>query len=148
MTVLPLLLYCTGTARIEEVEEQKKRLAAKLSEVEQELETALNKISQLEKVKQRLLAEHEDLQADLERASGAAGQFEKKQKQLDRVVAEWQHKCQDLNTELENAQRDGRNATAEVFRLRGSIEEYAESIESLKRENKNLSGASQRSRDT
>ena len=43
---------------MEEVEEQKKRLAAKLSEVEQELESAQNKISQLEKVKHHLLAEH------------------------------------------------------------------------------------------
>ena len=86
------------------------------------------------------MAEQDDLHADLDRANGAASQYDKKQKQCERSVSEWQHKCQEVQVELETVQRDSRSGSAEIFKLRQQLEEAAETMESLKRENKNLSG--------
>lgn len=128
-----------GAARTEEIEEAKRRLAAKVSELEQELDSMRGKCSQLEKVKQRLLAEQEDLHSDLDRANSAASQYDKKQKQCERQVSDWQRKCQEVHVELETVQRDQRSASTEIFKLRQQLEEAGEAMESLKRENKNLS---------
>jgi hypothetical protein len=58
-------------ARSEELEEAKRKLAAKLTEAEEQVEAALNKCNALEKVKARLQGEVEDLMVDVERANSS-----------------------------------------------------------------------------
>jgi chromosome segregation ATPase len=58
-------------ARMEELEEAKRKLAAKLSEAEEQVEAALSKCNALEKVKSRLQGEVEDLMVDVERANAS-----------------------------------------------------------------------------
>ena len=58
-------------ARAEELEEAKRKLAAKLSEAEEQVEAALTKCNALEKVKSRLQGEVEDLMVDVERANAS-----------------------------------------------------------------------------
>ncbi len=60
-----------GLARGEELEEAKRKLAAKLTEAEEQVEAALNKCNALEKVKARLQGEVEDLMIDVERANAS-----------------------------------------------------------------------------
>ncbi len=60
-----------GLSRSEELEEAKRKLAAKLSEAEEQVEAALNKCNALEKVKTRLQGEVEDLMVDVERANAS-----------------------------------------------------------------------------
>ena len=60
-----------GLARSEELEEAKRKLAAKLSEAEEQVEAALTKCNSLEKVKARLQGEVEDLMVDVERANAS-----------------------------------------------------------------------------
>jgi hypothetical protein len=60
-----------GLARAEELEEAKRKLAAKLTEAEEQVEAALNKCNALEKVKARLQGEVEDLMVDVERANSS-----------------------------------------------------------------------------
>lgn len=60
-----------GLARGEELEEAKRKLAAKLTEAEEQVEAALNKCNSLEKVKARLQGEVEDLMVDVERANAS-----------------------------------------------------------------------------
>lgn len=60
-----------GLARTEELEEAKRKLAAKLSEAEEQVEAALSKCNALEKVKARLQCEVEDLMVDVERANAS-----------------------------------------------------------------------------
>ncbi len=55
--------------RAEELEEQRKKLQAKLLALEEQLNTALSKNSSLEKTKARLAGEVEDLMIDVERVS-------------------------------------------------------------------------------
>ena len=56
-----------GGIRPEEVDEMKKRMNAKVAEVEHQLEAALSKNSGLEKAKNRMISEMEDLVIDVER---------------------------------------------------------------------------------
>ena len=58
-------------SRGEELEEAKRKLAAKLGEAEEQVEAAFNKCNALEKVKARLQGEVEDLMVDVERANAS-----------------------------------------------------------------------------
>jgi hypothetical protein len=60
-----------GLSRGEELEEAKRKLAAKLTEAEEQVEAALNKCNSLEKAKSRLQGEVEDLMVDVERANAS-----------------------------------------------------------------------------
>ena len=74
------------------------------------------------------------------KAQAIAAQADKKQRQFDKTIDEWKRKVSDIQAELEIALRDGRSNAAEVYKLRSQLEEAKETIEALKRENKNLSG--------
>uniref|UniRef100_A0A8C4QYA4 Slow myosin heavy chain 1 n=3 Tax=Eptatretus burgeri TaxID=7764 RepID=A0A8C4QYA4_EPTBU len=71
--------------RTEELEEAKKKLAARLQEAEEMIEASNSKCASLEKTKQRLQGEVEDLMIDVERAHAAAAALDKKQKAFDKV---------------------------------------------------------------
>jgi chromosome segregation ATPase len=66
--------------------------------------------------------------------------LEKKQRVFDKTVQEWQGKCNDMQRELENSQKESRGYSAELFRTKAQFEESGDAIESLRRENKNLAG--------
>ncbi|VDK52965.1 unnamed protein product [Anisakis simplex] len=128
-----------GMARAEELEDARRKLQAKLQELQEQLENANSKISSLEKSRQHLSQELEDAQIDADRANSLANAMDKKQKGFDKIVDEWKHKCDLLVQELESSQRDARSASTEVFRLRSNLDESAEQIEAIRRENKALS---------
>jgi hypothetical protein len=65
------MFFFIGISRSEELEEAKRKLAAKLCEAEEQVEAALNKCNALEKVKARLQGEVEDLMVDVERANSS-----------------------------------------------------------------------------
>ena len=75
-----------------------------------------------------------------EQAQSIASQAEKRQRQFDKAIEEWQQKCTDLQSELGNASSESRANAAEVFKLKAQMEETHDTIEALRRENKNLSG--------
>ncbi|XP_046579110.1 LOW QUALITY PROTEIN: myosin heavy chain, striated muscle-like [Haliotis rubra] len=128
-----------GEARAEELEEARRRLQSKLSEAEQNLDTANNKVTGLEKAKFRLQGELEDLMIDAERANANANNLERKQRSFDKTVSEWQSKVKGLQNDLDTANRESRTAAADVFRMRTQVDEANDSVEALRRENKNLS---------
>ena len=66
--------------------------------------------------------------------------MEKKQRAFDKTISEWQQKVKDLENDIENANRENRNLSTEVFRAKTQYEETQDTIEGLRRENKNLSG--------
>ena len=57
---------------------------------------------------------------------------------LAQVVEEWRLKCEDLSTELDSSQRDCRQQSSDLFRLRAAWDETVEQLDSVRRENKNL----------
>ncbi|XP_065215429.1 myosin heavy chain, muscle isoform X23 [Planococcus citri] len=127
-----------GVARIEELEEAKRKLQARLAEAEETIESLNQKVIALEKTKQRLATEVEDLQLEVDRATAIANAAEKKAKAIDKIIGEWKLKVDDLAAELDASQKECRNYSTELFRLKGAYEEAQEQLESVRRENKNL----------
>lgn len=96
----------------------------------------------LEKTKHRLQSETEDLIVDLERSNAAAAALDKKQRQFEKILAEWKQKYEECQSELESSQKGSRNLSTELFKLKNSYEEALDYLESIKWENKNLQGMS------
>jgi len=89
-----------------------------LTEAEETIESLGQKVIALEKTKQRLSTELEDMQLEVERAQTLAAQLEKKQKYFDKIVAEWKQKVDELVGELDASQKECRNYSTELFRLK------------------------------
>lgn len=73
-------------------------------------------------------------------ANANSNQLEKKQRAFDKTTGEWQAKVNSLQSELETAQKESRGYSAELYRIKASVEEYQDSVGALRRENKNLAG--------
>ncbi|XP_064478156.1 myosin heavy chain, muscle-like isoform X16 [Ornithodoros turicata] len=127
-----------GLARLEELEEAKRKLHAKLQEAEEAVEQIQAKCNGLEKTKAHLQGELEDVSIEADKANALAASLEKRQKSFDKVIAEWKSKVDDLAFELDASQKECRNYSTEVFKLRAAYEESQEHYEAVKRENKNL----------
>jgi len=127
-----------GLGRIDELESSKQKLAGRLTEAEETIETLNQKIVSTEKSKQRLEAELEDLQLEYERVHAAAVITEKRGKNFDKVIGEWKSKVDDLAAEIDASQKECRNYNSELFRLKAAWDETIEQLDVVKRENKNL----------
>jgi len=66
--------------------------------------------------------------------------LDKKQRHFDKELASWQQKVEELQAELEAAQREARNYSTEILKIKASYEESIEQLDIVRRENKNLSG--------
>uniref|UniRef100_A0A8C3R9T5 Myosin heavy chain 7B n=1 Tax=Cyanoderma ruficeps TaxID=181631 RepID=A0A8C3R9T5_9PASS len=88
--------------------------------------------------KHRLQTEIEDLSVDLDRANSACAALDKKQRNFDRILAEWKQKYEETQVELEASQKESRSLSTELFKLKNAYEESLDNLETLKRENKNL----------
>ena len=64
----------------------RKKLAQRLQEAEEQIEAVNSKCASLEKTKTRLQGEVEDLMIDVERANGLAANLDKKQRNFDKVL--------------------------------------------------------------
>ncbi|XP_033023087.1 myosin-16 [Lacerta agilis] len=124
--------------RTEELEETKRKLTARLQEAEETAETAQARVASMEKNKQRLQMEVEDLTLDLEKANAACAALDKKQRAFDKMLAEWHQKCEELQLEVDNSQKECRMYMTENFKLKTAYEESLEHLESVKKDNKTL----------
>jgi len=124
--------------RVEELEDAKKKLNARVKEMEEALMAAETKAAGMEKVKNRMNEEVEDLLLDLERAQSQASSMEKKQKKVDAQINEWKAKCNDLQGEVDKAQKDARVASSEVLKIRANFQDLEEKYDSVKKENRAL----------
>merc|ERR1711962_1752251 len=127
-----------GLGRIEELEGSKAKLATRVQEAEETIESLNTKVAATEKTKHRLETELEDLQMEYERVHAAAIITEKRGKNFDKVVGEWKAKVDDLTAEVDASQKECRNYNSELFRLKAAWDETVEQLDVVKRENKNL----------
>merc|ERR1719391_870525 len=65
--------------------------------------------------------------------------MEKKAKQFDRIVAEWKHKVDGLSMDLDVSQKETRNASSDLFKVKSAYEESVLQLDEVRRENKTLS---------
>merc|ERR1712241_837027 len=117
----------------------KMKLQARLTEAESTIENWNCKLAQIEKVRTKLNVEIEEMNHNLDQAQILNNQMEKKAKHFDRIVGEWKKKVDNLTMDLDVSQRDCRNASSELFRIKSAYEESIAQLDEVRRENKSLS---------
>merc|ERR1719444_423402 len=96
----------------------------------------LGKAEELEMVKGKLQGELDDMAVQLDQAQILNSSMEKKAKQFDRIVTEWKLKVDSLGMDLDGSQKETRNASSELFRIKSAYEEAVLQLEEVRRENK------------
>merc|ERR1711902_256810 len=124
--------------RIDELEGGRNKLASRVQEAEEVIESLNSKIASAEKSKSRMDTELEELAMEYERTHAAAMITEKRGRNFDKVVGEWKAKADDLMAELDACNSECRNFNAERFRLKAALDEANEQLDIVRRENKNL----------
>merc|ERR1719167_707154 len=128
-----------GMAKAEELEMAKMKMQARLSEGQATIEQLNLKLAQLEKSKAKLAADSADMAQQLDQAQILHAAMEKKAKQFDRIVGEWKGKVDGLATDLDNAQKETRNISSDLFKVKNAYDEAILQLEEVRRENKTLS---------
>merc|ERR1712240_365781 len=128
-----------GLGKAEELEMAKLKLQARLSESQATIEQMSLKLQQLEKAKSKVAADAQDMAVQLDQAQIMNAAMEKKAKQFDRIVGEWKSKVDGLGMDLDNAQKETRNVSSELFKVKSAYEESVIQLEEVRRENKMLS---------
>merc|ERR1712088_109112 len=77
------------------------------------------------------------MQARLSEAESTSMQL--KAKQFDRIVGEWKGKVDSIGMDLDTAQKETRNASSDLFRVKAAYEESVLQLDEVRRENKCLS---------
>jgi len=93
----------------------------------------------LEKAKVKLQAEIDETAAQADQAHILNSSMEKKARQFDRIVGEWKQKADSLSMDLDVAQKEARNASSELFRIKSAYEESVLQLDEVRKENKGLS---------
>merc|ERR1719458_1343552 len=75
----------------------------------------------------------------LDQAQILNSSMEKKAKQFDRVIGEWKIKVDSLSRDLDNAQKETRNISSDLFKVKSAYEEAVIQLDEVRRENKTLS---------
>merc|ERR1712226_1250896 len=128
-----------GLAKAEELEMTKMKLQARLTEASGTLEQMNAKLGQIEKAKAKLQAEIDAMSAQTDQAHILNSSMEKKAKQFDKIVGEWKMKVDGLGMDLDVAQKECRNASSELFRVKSAYEESILQLDEVRKENKVLS---------
>jgi myosin heavy chain 6/7 len=128
-----------GVAKAEELEMSKLKMQARLSEAGSTVEQLQGKLAQVEKAKDKLSSELESMTGQLDQAQILNSSMEKKAKQFDRIVGEWKVKVDSIGMDLDNSQKETRNASSELFRVKSAYDEAVMQLDEVRRENKNLS---------
>merc|ERR1711992_107214 len=97
-----------GGASSADLDDLKRKMNAKLSDVESQLEGAQSKCNSMEKARNRLQGELEDVMIEMERAQAMANSAEKRQRAFDKTIDEWKRKVADMQHELEQASSESR----------------------------------------
>merc|ERR1711935_1274232 len=103
-----------GVAKAEDIEMNKMKIQARLTEAEVIIDQLTAKAVSLDMA-------------------------EEKAKQFDKVVSDWKLKAESLSMDLDTAQKDCRNASSELFRIKNAYEESVLQLDDVRKENKLLS---------
>merc|ERR1739844_716459 len=128
-----------GVAKAEELEMAKLKMQARLSEADSTADQLKAKLAQLDKARAKLASDLEAQAQALDQAQILNLGMEKKAKQFDRIVGEWKSKVDSIGMDLDSAQKETRNASSELFRVKSAYEESVLQLDEVRRENKTLS---------
>merc|ERR1711970_1149739 len=128
-----------GIARAEELEAARLKISARLEEAEQQIEQLNFKNNSFEKVKARIASEYDAMYAEHEAAYALNANMEKKQRNFEKVIAEWKLKVDDLSRDVSASQLESRTYSGELFKAKNLYDESLEHLDVVRKENKNLS---------
>merc|ERR1711887_456525 len=128
-----------AVAKAEELEMTKMKLVARFTEAEGTLQNLNAKLAQVEKSKSKMQGELDDMVANLDQAQVLNAAMERKAKQFDKVIGEWKHKVDSLSFDLDCSQKETRNASSDLFKVKSAYEESMLQLDEVRRENKTLS---------
>merc|ERR1719382_627034 len=117
----------------------KMKLQARLTEAESTIENLNGKLTQIDRAKGKIGAEIEEMTVNLDQSQILNNQMEKKARQFDKIVGEWKRKVDGLAMDLDVAQKECRNASSDLFRVKAAYEESVAQLDEVRRENKGLS---------
>merc|ERR1719418_422995 len=128
-----------AVAKAEELEMTKMKLTSRLTEAETTISNLQSKYNQIDRSRGKIGAELEEMTVNLDQAQILNNLMEKKAKQFDKIVGEWKRKVDGLATDLDVAQKECRNASSELFKIKAAYEESLNQLDEVRRENKTLS---------
>merc|ERR1712238_150682 len=128
-----------GLAKAEDIEMNKMKIQARLTEAEVIIDQLTAKAVALDMAKEKVQADIDDMAAQADQAQILNNSMEKKAKQFDKVVSDWKLKAESLSMDLDTAQKDCRNASSELFRIKSAYEESVLQLDEVRKENKLLS---------
>merc|ERR1712086_764439 len=128
-----------AVAKAEELEMTKMKLQARLTEAESTIENLNGKYTQIDRARGKIGAEIEEMTVNLDQAQILNNAMEKKARQFDKIVGEWKKKVDGLGMDLDVAQKECRNASSDLFKIKAAYEESLNQLDEVRRENKTLS---------
>merc|ERR1711878_265178 len=93
---------------------------------------AVAKAEELEMTKMKLMARLTEAESMIENLNN-------KLHQVDKFIGEWKTKVDSLSRDLDNSQKDTRNASSDLFKVKSAYEETVLQLDEVRRENKALS---------
>merc|ERR1711874_79612 len=90
-------------------------------------------------IKARISSDYDTLYADHEAAYALNANMEKKQRNFEKVIAEWKLKVDDLSRDVSASQLESRNYSGELFKAKAQYDESLQHLDVVRRENKGLS---------
>merc|ERR1712088_372245 len=115
------------------------KLQARLNESTGTIEQLNAKAGQLDKAKAKLQSDIDAMASQADQAHMINNSMEKKAKQFDRIVGEWKQKVDSMSMDLDVAQKECRNASSDLFRVKSAYEESVLQLDEVRKENKILS---------
>merc|ERR1712055_370611 len=105
------------------------KLGARLTEAEAAIDNLNAKLSQVEKAKSKISGEIDEMAASLDQAQVLNAAMDRKAKQFDKVIGEWKGKVDRLSFDLDVSQKETRNASSELFKVKSAYEETVMQLE-------------------
>merc|ERR1712045_839686 len=97
------------------------------------------KLAQIGKAKEKVAQEFNEMTTNLDQAQVINAAMERKAKQFDKTISEMKGKVDRLSFDLDVNQKETRNASSELFKVKSAYEETVLQLEEVRRENKTLS---------
>merc|ERR1711887_408273 len=110
-------------AKGEELEMTKMKLTARNTEAEATIDNLNAKLTQVEKAKAKVQGEINEMTASLDQAQVINATMERKAKAFDKTISEMKGKVDRLSFELDVSQKDTRNVSSELFKVKSAYEE-------------------------
>merc|ERR1719228_538515 len=125
--------------KAEELEMVKMKLTARFTEAESTIENLNAKFYQVGKARAKIQGDIDEMTANLDQAQVLNAAMERKAKQFDKIIGEWKGKVDSLSYDLDVSQKETRNASSELFKVKAAYEETVLQLDEVRRENKALS---------